>query len=76
MDTNEIMVNEEVTEGIAMEGFGTGLKVAAGIGLAVVVGGIAYKYLIKPMVAKIKAKKESVNASAGDSVKDDGEEES
>lgn len=61
MDTNEIMVNEEVievTEEIATAGSGNGIKMVAGIGLAVLGGVAAYKYLIKPMVAKIKAKKE------------------
>ena len=61
MDTNEIMVNEdviEVTEEIATAGSRKGIKVAVGVGL-VVLGGVAtYKYIIKPMVAKIKAKKE------------------
>lgn len=61
MNTNEIMVNEEVievTEEIATAGFGKGFKVAAGIGLTALGGFAAYKYVIKPMVAKIKAKKE------------------
>ena len=61
MDTNEIMVNEdviEVTEEIATAGSGKGFKVTAGIGLTVLGGFVAYKYVIKPMVAKIKAKKE------------------
>ena len=61
MDTNKIMVNEEVievTEEIATAGYGKGFKVAAGIGLTVLGGFIAYKYVIKPIVAKIKAKKE------------------
>lgn len=61
MDTNEIMVNEEVievTEEIATAGSGKGFNVAAGIGLTVLGGFVAYKYVIKPMVAKIKANKE------------------
>jgi len=37
----------------------SGFKVAAGVGL-VVVGVIAYKYVIKPIVAKIKQKKQTI----------------
>lgn len=62
METNEIMNNEEVIETTAEEvtkvSSGKGFKVAAGVGLAVLVGVIAYKYVGKPMIAKIKAKKE------------------
>lgn len=61
MDTNEIMVNEEVielTEEIATASSGNGIKMAAGVVLAVLGGVAAYKYLVKPIVAKIKAKKE------------------
>ena len=45
MDTNEIMNNEviETTSGKA-------LKVAGGIGLAVIAGVVAYKYIVKPML--------------------------
>lgn len=60
MDTNEIMTNDEVilvTEEIATAGSGKGFKIAAGIGLAVLAGGIAYKYIAKPIMAKIKDKK-------------------
>ena len=67
MDTNEIMVNEdviEVTEEIATAGFGKGFKVAAGVGLTALGGFVAYKYGIQPMVAKIKAKKEQQRMDA------------
>lgn len=60
MENNEIMVNEEVievTEEIANAGVSKGFKVAVGIGLTALGGVIAYKYVIKPLVAKIKAKK-------------------
>lgn len=60
MNTNELMVNEEVietTEEIATAGSGKGFKVAAGVGLTVLGGFVAYKYVIKPVIAKIKAKK-------------------
>lgn len=59
MDNNEIMVNEEVMEAteIATSGAGKGFKIAAGIGLTALGSVIAYKYVVKPIVAKIKAKK-------------------
>lgn len=59
MDNNEIMVNEEVMEAteIATSEASKGFKFAAGIGLAALGSLIAYKYVVKPIVAKIKAKK-------------------
>jgi len=35
-------------------------KVAAGIGLAALGSIIAYKYVVKPIIAKIKAQKEQI----------------
>lgn len=61
MENNEILTNEEVmetTEKIVNASSGKGFKVAAGIGLAVLAGVVAYKYIGKPLLAKIKAKKE------------------
>lgn len=58
---NEIMLNEEVfeaTEEIATTGAGKGLKIAAGVGIAALVGTVLYKFVAKPIAAKIKAKKE------------------
>lgn len=66
---NEIMVNNEVvenTEEIATEQSGKGLLIAAGVGLAVIVGGIVYKKVIKPAIAKAKAKKEAEEAVEAD----------
>ena len=66
----EIMVNEviETTEEIATASSGKGFKVAAGVGLTVLGGFVAYKYVIKPVIAKIKAKKEQqmINAEVYD----------
>ena len=62
MNTNEIMVNE--AEGIATAGSGNGIKKAVGTGLTLLVGFVAYKYVIKPVVAKIKAKKEQQRINA------------
>lgn len=61
METNNIMNNEEVmevAEEIVTGGTGNGLKIAAGAGVAVVAGVLAYKYIAKPLAAKIKSKKE------------------
>lgn len=61
METMEIMNNEEVietTEEIVNASSGKGFKVAAGVGLIVFAGVAAYKYVVKPIVAKIKARKE------------------
>lgn len=63
METNEIMTNEEVvdtTEEIVKTSSGSCLKKVAGVGLVVVAGVIAYKYIAKPMIAKVKAKKDAV----------------
>jgi hypothetical protein len=60
MEANEIMQDEviEMTEEIATAGSGKGWKIAAGVGLTALVGGLLYKFVAKPIVAKIKAKKE------------------
>lgn len=64
METNEIMTNEnmentiETTEEIVKSSSGNGVKVVAGIGIAVLVGGLAYKFVVKPTIAKMKARKE------------------
>ena len=57
MENNEILTNEEVmetTEEIVNASSGKGFKVAAGIGLAVLAGVVAYKYIGKPLLAKAK----------------------
>ena len=59
---NEIMNNEEVfetTEDIVTENSNKAFVVAAGIGLALLVGTIAYRKVVKPFIAKRKAMKES-----------------
>ena len=61
MDTKEMMVNDEVleaTEEIATTGSSKGLKIAGIVGLSVLGGMIIYKYVVKPTIAKIRAKKE------------------
>ena len=65
MEPNEMMVNEEVvetateaTEEIVKKSSGKGFKIVAGVGLAIVVGGLAVKYVIIPTANKNKAKKQ------------------
>lgn len=65
MEPNEMMVNEEAvetaaeaTEEIVKKSSGRGFKIAAGVGLVIVIGGLAVKYVIIPTANKIKAKKQ------------------
>lgn len=65
MKPNEMMVNEEVvetateaTEEIVKKSSGNGFKIAGGVGLAIVLGGLAIKYVVIPTANKIKAKKQ------------------
>ena len=66
MDTNEILTNEEVVE--AAEDTAISLrkcwKVGIGIGVAGIAGVVAYRYAVKPMLAKWKAKREQKKAEA------------
>lgn len=61
MEPNEIMENEEVietaTEEIVKASSGCGFKMAAGFGLGILAG-MAICKLAKPVIAKIKARKE------------------
>ena len=62
MEENNVLNNEEVmevTEKITNRDSKKGIKIAAGIGLTVLTGIIVYKYVLKPVAAKIKAKKEA-----------------
>ena len=56
MENTKIMNNEviEATEEVIENtGMSKGVKIAAGIGLSVVVGYVVYKYVAKPVVANI-----------------------
>lgn len=60
MDTKEIMNNEGITEtveNVMKNSSKTIITVAAGVGIATV-GFVAYRYAVKPLVAKVKSKKE------------------
>ena len=59
MENTEIMNNdviEATEEVIENTGMSKGIKIAAGVGLSVVVGYVLYKYVAKPVVANIKAR--------------------
>lgn len=80
METNEIKVNEDVVmeavENIAPNGSINGVTVAVGFGLGILAGGIAYKYVLDPLIKKRKAakkkkKEEEIDASDVDSVLND-----
>lgn len=54
MEINNTEVNE-----MEVKGSGKGLIIAAVVGAAILVGGIVYKKVVVPYVAKRKAKKEA-----------------
>ena len=58
--SEERIVNGEVmeaTEEIVKAGSGKGFKAVAGVGIAVLIGGVTYN-IIKPIIAKHRAKKD------------------
>lgn len=67
METNEIMTNAEdimdVTEEAATCGGSKTLKIAGVVTGAALIGVVAYKYAIKPLWVKLKAKHEAKKAS-------------
>ena len=81
METNEIMTNNEAvveaTEDIVttVASSDNGLKTIAKIGGTTVVTGavlyLGYKYIVKPIIAKVKAKNEPEDLEAVDSLEDD-----
>lgn len=60
METNEIMNNEEVmdtTEEIVKTASKGGFSKVATIGVAMIAGGLAYKFVVAPAVGKMKEMK-------------------
>lgn len=61
INVNEIVTNEEVVDAVVDTmpeiPSGNGLKIVGGVGLALGLGFVGYKFVVKPVVAKIKAKK-------------------
>lgn len=85
MEPNEVMANEEVietaTEEIAKASSGCGFKTVTGFGLGILAG-VAICKLAKPVMSKIKARKEAadvvidVDVTVEDTETDETEEES
>ena len=77
-NNDEIMVtNDEVNEIEEIEtttGVSNGVKIGVGVGLAVLLGGIAYKRIGKPIVAKIKAKRKQRKIDKANITIGDGDE--
>lgn len=68
---NEIMNNEVIEtaeEVITSTGMSKSVKIAAGVGVSVVVGVVAYKYVVKPVIANIKNKINQKKMDAEESV--------
>lgn len=60
METKEIMNNEEVmdtTEEIVKTAFKGGFSKVTTIGVAMIAGGLAYKFVVAPAVSKLKEMK-------------------
>jgi hypothetical protein len=60
MDANEIVENEEIVESTAKNVSAKALKIGVGVGVTALVGVLTYKFVIKPIVNKIKKKHQPV----------------
>lgn len=66
MNNNETVKNETVEiaeEAFDNAGLSKSVKIIAGVGLTVLIGVIAYKYIGKPAITNIKARIESKKAA-------------
>ena len=68
MENNEVL---EVTEEIATTRSGKAVKAVVGTGVALLVGTIIYKKLLKPIAAKLKAKKEAKKVAVAEAKDED-----
>lgn len=63
INVNEVITNEEtmdvIVETMPEVTSGNGLKIVGAAGLALGLGFVGYKFVVKPVVAKIKAKKKA-----------------
>lgn len=80
METNEIMTNEvvEATEEVIVNNSMNTLKTLGIIGGVLLGSGLAYKYMIKPIIQKRKVSKnleEAVEVESSDVVIEEGSEE-
>ena len=54
---NEVLNNEAIETAVAVGKTAHGFKVAMGVGVTALVGFAAYRFIVKPAIAKAKAKK-------------------
>lgn len=59
MILDEVEVVEDVVETTTDKISGSGLKIAAGVGVGMIAGVLIYKYVAVPVIAKMKARKET-----------------
>lgn len=62
MEFNDVMNNDaivETAENLFESASGDGLVIAACIGLGMIAGGVTYKFVVEPTVARIKIWKEN-----------------
>ena len=71
MENNEMMVSNEsildLTEEVVTKN-DKGLRIAGSVAAAIIVGGLAYKFVVKPLIAKFKAKKQEQEHYQGEVV--------
>lgn len=79
MENNNEIMNEEVietTEEIVRASSGNGFRKVAGIGLAMIAGGLVCKFVVEPGVARFKAwKKMRQTITQTDNFEDDFKED-
>lgn len=51
----DVITDSDIVEEVAEKTTGTALKVAAGVGIGLVAGAALYKFVVTPLIAKIKA---------------------
>lgn len=54
---NEVLNNETIETAVAVGKTARGFKIAIGVGATALVGYAAYRFIVKPAIAKAKAKK-------------------
>ena len=74
----DVITDSDIVEEVAEQTTGTALKVATGIGIGLVAGAALYKFVVTPLIAKIKARKaaKSEEAETNDVVIEEVEEPS
>ena len=60
----DVITDGDIVEEVAEQTTGTALKVAAGVGIGLVAGAALYKFVVTPLIAKIKACKAAKSEKA------------